>query len=261
MEHIGYPGEPLNSIKVGRVKKSDIIGVIDVTSGKFIPANELEQRYKHYAESGRHDRVVKLLNKSDEEILRHGIYEDVAKGYIPTFAALQKQNLPANIGLDELEQFYQQYAKTMYNPAKGKIPIGLNLFANKIFKSAYYNRGQDYVFGQHDGRIFVPTHFAPTTKRGGYELIKGLSEFSNILMAVTPDLTEMLQKTGFSKIKSDVPISFRGDTIDKDLLVSSLLKTPFKAAPLLLSLSTGQKEKYSNNFNRLDGVEIGRAHV
>ena len=255
MEHIGYPGEPLNSIKVGRVKKSDIIGVIDVTSGKFIPANELEQRYKHYAESGRHDRVVKLLNKSDEEILRHGIYEDVAKGYIPTFAALQKQNLPANIGLDELEQFYQQYAKTMYNPAKGKIPIGLNLFANKIFKSAYYNRGQDYVFGQHDGRIFVPTHFAPTTKRGGYELIKGLSEFSNILMAVTPDLTEMLQKTGFSKIKSDVPISFRGDTIDKDLLVSSLLKTPFKAAPLLLSLSTGQKEKYSNNFNRLDGVE------
>lgn len=181
-----------------------------------------------------------------------------SRGYVPNFGILgalsslggiggnllQKQNLPADISEEELKKIFFQYATAIYNPEKGKTPIGLNLFANKAFNSSYVENKGSYIFGQHDGKIFLPTHFAPKSKLSGFSLIKSLKDYDNVAFAVTQDLSPLLQKAGFSSFKEGVPVKFRGGEASKDILVSNAIRTPILASEMLAALATGDAKSY-----------------
>jgi len=187
-----------------------------------------------------------------------------SKGSIPNFAffsgiasvaqsltgakKLPKQNIRANITPEEMEAIYFNYAKTIYNPQKGKIPVGLNYFANKAFNSAMFEHQGSYVFGSHDNELFLPTHFAPKSLKGGFAAQKALSEYSNVMYAVTQEMTPMLERLGFSVAKSGVKVPFRGGTALKDFLVSDKLRTPMFLTNFLSQMKQGAGSKYVKQY-------------
>ena len=185
-------------------------------------------------------------------------YATAAAGHIPNFGLmnmlgglggiggnlLQKQNLPADISDAEMEKLFAQYATAMYNPKAGKTPVGINLFANKAFHSSFVEKEGNYVFGQHDNNVFLPTHFAPKSKMGGLSIMKDLKKYDNVVMAITKDLSPLLQKAGFAALKENVPVSFRGGEAMKDILVSNKLRTPILGAGMFAALAGGNAKDY-----------------
>jgi TP901 family phage tail tape measure protein len=185
-------------------------------------------------------------------------YATAAAGHIPNFGLmnmlgglggiggnlLPKQNLPADISDEEMHKLFAQYATAMYNPKAGKTPIGINLFANKAFHSSYVEKEGNYVFGQHDNNVFLPTHFAPKSKMGGLSIMKDLKKYDNVVMAITKDLSPLLQKAGFAALKENVPVSFRGGEAMKDILVSNKLRTPILGAGMFAALAGGNAKDY-----------------
>lgn len=68
--------------------------------------------------------------------------------------------------------------------------------------------------------IFHPTHFAPESLRKGYNLIKEMANSSQPTMfTVTKDLSPMLEKQGFIKVK-EIPQIFNGELVTKDVLLN-----------------------------------------
>lgn len=68
--------------------------------------------------------------------------------------------------------------------------------------------------------LFHPTHFAPESLRSGAGLIKQLAESSQpTAFTVTPDLSPMLEKSGFIKVGS-MPQIFNGELVMKDILLN-----------------------------------------
>ncbi len=191
----------------------------------------------------------------------HGFNPYAAQGFVPNLSLadilgglgnlgsvgakmLPRQHLPADISKEKLEEIFHQYAKAMYNPAAGKIPIGINQFANRAFNSAYVEKNGNYIFGQHDDKSFLATHFAPKTKVGGFGVIKDMKEYDNIIFAVTQDLSAMLKKIGYSTLKEGVPVSYRGGEATKDIMVSNMMRAPILGAGMFSALMTGNAKDY-----------------
>lgn len=202
-----------------------------------------------------------------------------AGGYVPNFnlfgfKKLAAQNLPYDIPEEEIKQIYKQYATAYMGFGKGKstggkLPVGLNLFANRaVNENTFHKEGSSYILGRHVDDIFVPQYFAPSSLKEGYKSIKSLAAHDNVAALVTENLVAQLEKAGFSTLKKGLQIPFRGEMTTKDLLVSSLIKTPLLASkliPQLLGGGAGLKEKFQGK--RLDGKtrsvyfgEEGRSH-
>ncbi len=90
---------------------------------------------------------------------------------------------------------------------------------------AFGEREKGYLLGYLKYGVFVPTHFAPKTMRGGYELIKSLGESADVpaVMSVTDDLEETLQKMP-SWQTLDIPsflAQFREELTEKKIVYNS----------------------------------------
>lgn len=109
--------------------------------------------------------------------------------------------------------------------------LSLDSFVNHFTYSfevdgiAFGNDSIGYILGYNklvDSQlVFFPSHFAPKTIKGGYKLIKLLKEQSNVVFAVTEDLTDMLIKSGYYSLsKFKIPMFFRGELVIKHLFVN-----------------------------------------
>lgn len=99
------------------------------------------------------------------------------------------------------QDVYSWYAKAMLR--RDREPLSENSFNYHFFESgsleetvAFGENNKGYLLGFKKHKVFTPTHFAPKTIRGGYELFKALGESEDIpaVLAITEDLAETLEK-------------------------------------------------------------------
>lgn len=94
-----------------------------------------------------------------------------------------------------------------------------------------YDRG--YTYGIEDskgnalmgyplfGKGFVASHFAPKTLRGGMDLISSLNASKYpVMFSVTEDLSPMLTKLGYIKLKSTSPKQFGDKLVSKEMFIN-----------------------------------------
>lgn len=94
-----------------------------------------------------------------------------------------------------------------------------------------------FLLGYIKQSVFIPTHFAPKTLRGGYELIKELGEGHRTpaVMSVTPDLTDTISKIPtWHVVDLSFLSQFRGEALEKEFVYNSHPDTK-KLLPLLVN--------------------------
>lgn len=130
----------------------------------------------------------------------------------------------------DLVTVYEWYKSAMSRRREGS-ELSLDSFVNHFTYSfevdgiAFGNDSIGYILGYNklvdNQLVFFPSHFAPKTIKGGYKLIKLLKEQSNVVFAVTEDLTDMLIKSGYYSLsKFKIPMFFRGELVIKHLFVN-----------------------------------------
>ena len=130
-----------------------------------------------------------------------------------------------------MARIWQQYALAMKRRRpEGVLPLYPWLRYTMCSQVEGYTLGSSFVFGARRNGIFIPTHFAPKTDREGYLLVKALKG-EKVAFFVTPDLGKMLKKLGYKKLPCQVKATFRGETVKKEIYVSS-----WKVVPTILSL-------------------------
>ena len=109
---------------------------------------------------------------------------------------------------------------------------------------SFGNNEQGYLLGFQKHGIFIPTHFAPKTIRGGYELIKELGEGKAVpaVMSVTPDLTDTISKIPSWHVADMSLLSqFRNELAEKEIVYNS--------HPKVLNLMPALIEEYLEESN------------
>ena len=91
---------------------------------------------------------------------------------------------------------------------------------------AYGEKEKGYLLGFNKFNVFTPTHFAPKTLRGGYELFQSLGNSEDVpaILAITEDLAETLSKMPSwhkLEIKKEILASFRGELVKKEIYYNS----------------------------------------
>jgi len=97
---------------------------------------------------------------------------------------------------------------------------------NRSETFAYGEKSQGYVLGFKKFGIFAPTHFAPKTLRGGYELFQALGKDEEVpaVLAVTEDLADTLEKISYwnkLNIRKEFLSYFRGEIVKKEVFYNS----------------------------------------
>lgn len=129
------------------------------------------------------------------------------------------------------KEIYDSYAKAMSR--RDREPLAEESFYEHFFNDgsldetfAYGNSEKGYFLGFNKFNVFIPTHFAPKTLRGGYELVKELGDNQNIpaVMAITEDLGKTLDKMPSWKkieISEEILSYFRGNIVKKEIYYNS----------------------------------------
>lgn len=83
--------------------------------------------------------------------------------------------------------------------------------------------GKSCIYGQYNQELkaFIPSHFAPATQREGYRIVKTLMGYDDVVFCVTGDMGPMLQKAGYIKVPITFETEFRGDSVEKEVYVTS----------------------------------------
>ena len=120
-------------------------------------------------------------------------HERIPHGLISTSELLEKQG-------DTLEDVYVWYAAAIGRRDREPLPADrfISHFEGLSFDPtfAFGDREKGYLLGYLKYGVFVPTHFAPKTMRGGYDLMQRLGDSENVpaVMSVTEDLSDTLAK-------------------------------------------------------------------
>ncbi len=112
-----------------------------------------------------------------------------------------------------------------------------------------------FLLGYKKQGVFIPTHFAPKTMRGGYELIKELGEGHRTpaVMSVTPDLTDTISKiSSWHVVDLSFLSQFRGEALEKEFVYNSHPDTK-KLLPLLVNefIEESNSEIYAEQDGRI----------
>lgn len=129
----------------------------------------------------------------------------------PLPPALQNTELFAeNSDPETLDSIYKWYESSMRR--RNREPLPQTNFQRHFFKDGslvptcmYGDQNYGYLLGLRKRGIFIPTHFAPKTLKGGYNLFKELASSREVpvVTAVTEDLAQTLKKNeGLAHIKS-----------------------------------------------------------
>ena len=157
-------------------------------------------------------------NNSEEKVYSH---EQTPSDLIPTSELFEKQGVT-------LEEAHEWYSNAISR--RGREPLEqerfISHFEGMSFDPtfAFGEREKGYLLGYLKYGVFVPTHFAPKTMRGGYELMKRLGESTSIpaVMDITEDLKETLSKMPSWKVL-DVSFlaTFNEELAEKEIVYNS----------------------------------------
>lgn len=124
------------------------------------------------------------------------------------------------------EEIYSWYEKAIER--RGREPLEEERFIAHFFRDGsrgetfyYGDLEKGFLFGFEKYGVFVPTHFAPKTIRGGYELVKKLGESNSIpaVMSITPDLTDTISKMpSWHVMDLSFLSSFRDEILNKNIV-------------------------------------------
>jgi hypothetical protein len=190
------------------------------------------------------DRVEEAF-ASDFEIEERG---DIPPGLTDTNFFTYQQ------GIDKAKEIYEWYSKAIRR--RDRLPLDEPGFLHHFFdtysreKKYMYGNNQDgYLLGVTKRGVFVPTHFAPRTLRGGYNLIHNLGASQSIpcVMAITDDLVETIEKMpSWSNAGISFPSWFRNQVQNKQIVYNSHPDME-KLLPLLAQDYLDEADRTFNN--------------
>ncbi len=130
---------------------------------------------------------------------------------------------------ESMEEIYGWYAKAMAR--RGREPLGAGSFLGHFFENissdptyAFGDEERGFLLGYTKYGVFIPTHFAPKTLRGGYELIQNLgeSELTPAVMAITEDLVKTIIKMpSWRELDLEFLAGFRNELVKKTIVYNS----------------------------------------
>lgn len=131
----------------------------------------------------------------------------------------------------DTEEIYTWYSNAIER--RDREPLTFESFHRHFFDggsldetSAFGNKEKGFLLGYNKYNIFIPTHFAPKTLRGGYELFQSLGNSTNTpsVIAITEDLSEMLKKIpswNHLELNQDIISNFRDQLLKKEIYYNS----------------------------------------
>jgi len=147
-----------------------------------------------------HANQVSIKQEIEEELLDHSQENE------PEWPIIEKDGITFNktkelLNNNSVSDIYEWYALAMER--RDREPLSEDAFARHFFEDGssdetfyYGDKDKGYLLGFNSHNIFTPTHFAPKTLRGGYDLFMTLSKSQQIpaILAITDDLAETLKK-------------------------------------------------------------------
>lgn len=162
---------------------------------------------------------------------------------------------------NSISDIYEWYAQAMER--RDREPLSEDAFIRHFFEDGssdetfyYGDKDKGYLLGFNSHNIFTPTHFAPKTLRGGYDLFMTLSKSQQIpaILAITDDLAETLKKIpDWHELKMDQNIlgNFREQILKKVIYYNSYPNIEKKMYELLHSYLEEGKVSHKNTSDNL----------
>lgn len=140
------------------------------------------------------------------------------------------------------EEIYSWYKNAIERRGREALEEGrfiYHFFEGGSFDETYSfgDLEKGFLLGYRKQGVFIPTHFAPKTMRGGYELIKELGEGHRTpaVMSITPDLTDTISKIpSWHVVDLSFLSQFHGEVLEKEFVYNSHPDTE-KLLPLLVN--------------------------
>lgn len=126
-----------------------------------------------------------------------------------------------------INKIYTDYAAAIR--LRNREPLPYNNFYSHFFEKrnreisrCFGSLGDGFVLGNYMEGVFVPTHFAPVSLRGGYRLIKDMvTSDTPVALFLVDDLVETVRKMkGWKVLPVKIKAKFRGEEVDKTLVVN-----------------------------------------
>ena len=149
------------------------------------------------------------------------IHEQIPSDLISTSEFFERQG----VTLDEIHEWYASaILRRDREPLESERFVGHfgGMSLDPTF--AFGEREKGYLLGYLKYGVFVPTHFAPKTMRGGYELMKRLGESTSVpaVMSITEDLKDTLSKMpSWQLLDIGFLASFREELSEKQIVYNS----------------------------------------
>lgn len=117
-----------------------------------------------------------------------------------------------------LSQIYRQYRDAMGRRRPDSVLEDYRFYYYITQRAMCFNYGNSYLFGQFSNGYFKVSHFAPASMREGYEMLKEISKYDNVIFTVTSDLAPMLKKIGFyGNDNAKIMMFFRNELVNKQI--------------------------------------------
>lgn len=210
-----------------------------------------KQESNRYLQEGLADFEDEKLDNLTKEYTHEAVPSDL----ISTSDIFERQGVT-------LEEIHEWYAAAISR--RDREPLELERFRGHFegmsFDQtfAFGERGKGYLLGYLKYGVFVPTHFAPKTMRGGYELMKHLGESANVpaVMSVTEDLEETLSKMpSWQTLDIGFLASFREELAEKKIVYNSHPDTKNLMLGLVSKYLEEAKEYDTKNDSDRDGSD------
>ncbi|MFA6476004.1 MAG: hypothetical protein WCV68_01160 [Candidatus Paceibacterota bacterium] len=177
-------------------------------------------------------------DKNDKE-LRDEVDQGVEEALDVPLSVQEDEKIP--LGLIDTAEFFYHYGEEKadeifgwYEKAitrRGREALGSSSFFYHFFTEGsternfmFGNNRDGYLLGPVRHGVFIPSHFAPRSLRGGVALMKGLGESETIpaVLAIPDDLAETLSKMPvWRKTGLSFPTLFRGQIQNKQIVYNS----------------------------------------
>ena len=108
---------------------------------------------------------------------------------------------------------WKNYSRSMQKRRPG-IELRHNAFGRYVSNSDIFIFGRSALIGQMQGEHFCVSHFAPSSKKEGVQILKEVRRQTKVVFAVTSDLAKMMEKLGYQK-KGETVTPFRGAQVKK----------------------------------------------
>lgn len=120
--------------------------------------------------------------------------------------------------LEFLSEIYRQYKNAMGRRRPGSVLEDYRFYYYITERAMCFNYGNSYIFGNFSNGYFKVSHFAPASMREGYEMLKEISKYDNVIFTVTSDLAPMLKKIGFyGNDNAKIMMFFRNELVNKQI--------------------------------------------